>query len=103
MITEIVFFNLPKGTTRAEVTRLYETTAGKWATNTDLVEKYYFFDEEKSLGGGVYIWKSREAASRWHGSDYHRMVEELYGSPPQIQILDAIIRVDSLAGNVHLL
>ena len=101
MITEIVFFDLPKGITRADVTKLYETTAPKWAVNEDLYEKYYFFDEEKSLGGGIYVWKSREAAARWHGSEYYRMIEDLYGSSPRIQILDAIIRVDSLAGTVH--
>jgi hypothetical protein len=66
-----------------------------------LIEKYYFFDEERSLGGGVYIWKTREAAARWHGPEYVAMIEKVYGSSPRIQILDALIRVDAVRGEVN--
>lgn len=101
MITEIIFIDLPKGITRDEVMTKYRTTAPQWAANKDLIRKYYFFDPDKSLGGGVYIWKSREAASRWHGEEYHRMVQNLYGSPPRIQIIDALMHIDSVAGTIE--
>jgi hypothetical protein len=66
LITEVVFIDLPRGITRAEVMELYNRTAPKWAKNEDLIEKYYFFDEERSLGGGIYIWKTRcPAAVAW--------------------------------------
>ncbi|MGO9772650.1 MAG: hypothetical protein ACLPSW_24480 [Roseiarcus sp.] len=101
MVTEIVFFALPKGTTRADALALYRRTADKWLANPDLVEKYYFFDEERSLGGGVYVWRTREAARRWHGEEYQRMVQSLYGAPPRMQILDALIHVDPIAGRIE--
>ena len=70
MITELVFLELRKGITREEVMSLYRQTAPAWAKNPDLLSKYYFFNEEQSLGGGVYVWTSKEAALRWHGEEY---------------------------------
>ncbi len=101
MIVEIVFFNLPAGTTRAAALALYRKSAGNWVENPDLVEKYYFFDEAEGLGGGVYVWPDRQAARRWHGADYEAMVAEVYGAAPNIQILDALIRVDPLARRIE--
>jgi hypothetical protein len=101
MITEIVFFDLPAGISRAEALALYRQTAGGWLTNPDLIEKYYFFDEERHLGGGIYIWRSREAALRWHGEDYVQRVRALYGSLPRMQILDALLHVDPIGGRMR--
>jgi hypothetical protein len=101
MIVEAVFFDLPAGTTRAAALGLYRRSAGNWAENPDLIEKYYFFDEARSLGGGVYVWPDREAARRWHGAEYEATVAEVYGAPPKIQILDALIRVDPGASRIE--
>jgi hypothetical protein len=100
MITEIVFFDLPKGARRADALALYRKSAVNWLANPDLVEKYYFFDEERNLGGGVYIWRSHEAAQRWHGEDYQRMAQSLYGASPRMERLDALIHVDPVAGRI---
>lgn len=101
MIAEIVFFDLPAGTKRADALTLYRQSAGGWLSNPDLIEKYYFFDEERHLGGGIYIWRAREAALRWHGEDYVRRVRSLYGAPPRAQILDALVHVDPVAGRTR--
>ena len=88
-------------TTRADALAMYrKTAADRWVSNPDLIEKYYFFDEETHLGGGVYIWPTREAAQRWHGKDYVAMVEATYGAPPRFQILDAVIRVVPARGEI---
>jgi hypothetical protein len=94
MITELVFFDLPKGTTRTRALEMYRQTAGTWLANPDLVQKYYFFDEARSVGGGVYVWPSRAEAEKWHGDAYKKKVFSIYGSPPRIEILDALIHVD---------
>jgi hypothetical protein len=98
MITELVFFDLPKGTTRTQALELYRKSAEPWLRNPDLIEKYYFFSDENCAGGGVYIWNSREDAARWHGEDYKSRVRSVYGSAPRIQILDALIHVDPKRG-----
>lgn len=79
---------------------LYRQSASKWLANPDLVQKYYFFDQEGPTGGGIYIWRSRDAALRWHGEEYRAMVRSLYGAEPQIQILDALLHVDPVLGVV---
>ncbi|MEL6316174.1 MAG: YdhR family protein [Pseudomonadota bacterium] len=101
MVTELVFFDLPKGASREEVLALYRQTAGTWAENPDLIQKHYVIDEESWTGGGVYIWKDRAAAQRWHGPEFVEMVTARYGGPPRIQILDAVLRVDAVAGRVE--
>ena len=70
LITEIVHFDLPKGISRADVLAKYRQTAPAWSRNEDLVQKYYFFDEAKILGGGVYVWKTMDAARRYHCDEY---------------------------------
>ncbi|PRC92514.1 monooxygenase [Solimicrobium silvestre] len=94
MITVLISFNLAPGTTRTDALHIYRNSAKKWASNVDLIEKYYYFDEQTLLGGGVYIWKSIEAARQWHGPDYVAMVESVYGNAPRIQILDTLIHIE---------
>lgn len=94
MIVEIVRFDLPSGTTREGALALYEHTAPGWLANPDLFEKYYLFDAQHCEGGGVYIWRSRDALERWHGADYRRMVASRYGSPPRIQTFEARLHLD---------
>jgi hypothetical protein len=103
MIVEIVQFNLPSGTNRAEATELYRRSAAVWVKNKDLIQKYYFYDGAARQGGGVYIWPSREAAQRWHGEDYRETVHRTYGSMPRIEMLDALLHVDTAAGTVRVL
>jgi hypothetical protein len=100
MITELVFFDLPKGITREEVMAKYRQTAPAWARNEDLVHKFYFFDPAKSQGGGVYIWKTREAAHRWHGEEYRNRIRALYGSEPRMTYLDTLVVVDNVLKRV---
>jgi hypothetical protein len=100
MITELVLLQLRKGITRDEVMALYRQTAPAWAKNPDLLLKHYFFNEEQSVGGGVYVWTSKEAALRGHGEEYRTRVRELYGSEPRISHFDTLIVVDNVLKEV---
>ncbi|KAJ54774.1 hypothetical protein ACMU_16805 [Actibacterium mucosum KCTC 23349] len=100
MITEIVTFDLPKGISRDEVMAKYRTTAPAWSQNTDLIRKNYFFDETKSQGGGVYVWKSMEAAEKWHGAEYQQRIRDLYGSDVTMTRFDTLLVVDNVTGEV---
>jgi hypothetical protein len=96
VITETVYFNLPTGISREEVLAKYRQTAPAWSKNQDLVQKYYFFDESKNLGGGVYIWKTLDAAKHWHGAEYQARIKALYGSEPQITYHDTLLVIDNV-------
>jgi len=95
MIITVVTFGLPPSTRRADALALYQGSAPRWASNPDLVEKTYFFSADRSLGGGVYHWRSLEAARRWHGEDYRRQIRERYGSEPRIDMFEAVLHVDT--------
>jgi hypothetical protein len=101
VITEIVTFQLPEGISRDQLLAKYRSTADKWRQNPDLVHKQYFYNADKNTGGGVYLWKSMEAAQRWHGSTFRQMVMEIYGSEPSMQYLEGMLVVDNLSGQVY--
>jgi hypothetical protein len=100
MITELVFFDLPRGITREEVMAKYRQTAPAWSKNEDLIHKFNFFDAAMNRGGGVYIWKTKEAAQRWHGEAYRNRIRALYGSDPAMTYLDTLLVVDNVLDRV---
>lgn len=100
MITEIVFFKLPDGISREELMSKYMSTADAWSKNEDLVEKQYFYDANQNRGGGVYLWKSKEAMFKWHGDEYKSRIKEIYGSEPEMAYFDSLIHVNNLLGKV---
>ena len=102
MITEGVHFALPPGITREELLAKYRQTAPAWASNDDLVQKLYCFDAEKSLGGGVYIWKSRDAARRWHGDEYKARIRALYDCEVRMDFYDTLVIVDNVGHEIRL-
>ena len=100
MITEIVTFDLPKGISRADTMDKYRQTAPAWSRNADLVRKHSFFDEAQSLGGGVYIWKTMQAAEKWHGEEYIKRIKDLYGSDVTMTRFDTLLVVDNVTNEV---
>ncbi len=98
MITEIVIIQLPDGTTREEVISNFEKTAPTWRENPDLISKNYLFDAEKGIVGGVYLWKEKANAEKWHGVEFRKKVKEIYGAEPESQFFETPILVDNRAG-----
>jgi hypothetical protein len=62
MITAIVNFRLPAEIDAKKAAELFKGSASKYRGMTGLVRKYYLFDEQNRVGGGVYLWKSRADA-----------------------------------------
>lgn len=101
MITEVVQFSLPPGTNRDAALAKYRQTAPAWAKNEGLVHKFYVFDPARNLGGGVYVWKTMDAARRWHGDEYKARIRALYGSEPTMTYHDTLLVVDNVARQVY--
>lgn len=97
MITEIVTFKLPAGMTREKVQANFEKTAPVWGQNPDLLVKYYLYDEEKGVAGGVYLWREKADADKWHGEDFRKKVKDLYGAVPESVFYETPIVIDNLA------
>ena len=100
MITEIVTFTLPEGMTQEDAAANFEKTAPSWRANPDLIRKNYLLDAGNRIGGGVYLWKERAHAEKWHGPEFRKRVKEIYGSEPKSQFFDTPIVVDYAAGAI---
>jgi hypothetical protein len=100
MITEIVTFKLPKGMTREDVVANFEKTAPNWRANPDLIRKNYLIDADQGVAGGVYLWKERAHAEKWHGEAFRAKVKEIYGNEPEIRFFETPIVVDNVTGAI---
>ena len=97
MITAIVRFTLPQGTSLDAAKAMFEKSAPNYKGAPGLVRKYYLFGEDRT-GGGVYLWESREAADRMYSDAWKKMIAERYGNSPQITYYETPVIVDNAAG-----
>lgn len=98
MITEIVVFDLPDGMSREDVVANYRRSAPNWRANPDLIRKNYLYDATARKAGGVYLWRSMEAARRARDAAWLERVRRTYGSEPVIQYFTTPLIVDNALG-----
>ncbi len=95
MITAIVNFKLPDGIDAKQAAALFRDSAPKYRGVKGLVRKYYLFDEETRIGGGVYLWKSRIDAEAVYTPQWQAYIAERYGAPPDIRYFETAVIVDN--------
>lgn len=100
MITAIVNFKLPVGIDAKQAAELFEASAPKYRGVKGLVRKYYLFDEESRIGGGVYLWKSRLDAEAVYTPQWQAYIAERYGAPPEIRYFETAVIVDNESGRI---
>ena len=83
MITAIVQFPLTSGITLEQAREAYEGSAPKYRGLPGLVRKYYLFDSATGIGGGCYLWESREAAESFYDDAWRRFITDRYGAEPR--------------------
>lgn len=98
MITEIVSFHIPEHMTREDVVALYESTVAGWKANPDLLRKNYLYDPASSTGGGVYTWKSIEAAKESHGEAFCARISDIFGAPPEFAYFETPVLIENEHG-----
>lgn len=94
MITAIVRFPLPKGMTLDDAKAVYEKSVPNYQGVPGLVRKYYLFGQDQ-MGGGVYLWQSKEAAEKMYSAAWKKMITERYGTAPEISYYDTPVIVDN--------
>jgi hypothetical protein len=82
MITAIVNFKLPAEIDAKKAAELFKGSAPKYRGMKGLVRKYYLFDEQSRIGGGVYLWKSRADAEALYTPEWKAWAADRYGAPP---------------------
>ena len=64
------------------------------------MRKNYLYDAEAGIAGGVYLWKEKAHALKWHGEEFRQRVKDLYGAVPASQFFETPIVVDNVAGEL---
>lgn len=100
MITALVQFKLPQPSTPEKAKEIFLTTAPKYREAQGLIRKYYLLSEDGTIGGGVYLWRSRDDAEKCYTSDWRRFIAEKYGSEPSIHYFATPVVVDNLIGEI---
>lgn len=99
MITAIVQFNLPPGTSLEDAAALFRMSAPKYRGMKGLVRKYYLYNDS-GAGGGVYLWESRAAAEGVYNAEWRAMIADRYGAEPTITYFDSPVIVDNVSGEI---
>ena len=94
MITAIVRFKLPPGTTREDAKALFEKSRPNYEGVPGLVRKYYLYGDDLT-GGGAYLWTDRATAERFYSDQWKNSIKERFGNAPDIQYFDTSVIVDN--------
>ena len=100
MITAIVNFTLPAEIDAKKAAELFKGSAPKYRGMKGLVRKYYLFDAEKRIGGGVYLWKSRADAEAVYTPQWQAYIADRYGQLPDIRYFETAVIVDNASGQI---
>ncbi len=99
MITALVQFKLPAGTSRDDIVETFNSTAPKYQGLPGLIRKYYLIGNE-GTAGGAYLWDNREAAEAVYTTEWRKMIAERYGAEPVITYFETPLVVDNVSGDV---
>ncbi len=99
MITAIVRFSLPEGTTLDDARTMFKGSAPNYRSVAGLVRKYYLFDPA-GTAGGVYLWESRAAADRLYTDEWRQMISDKFGAPPEVSYFESPVIVDNVTNQI---
>ena len=100
MITALVQIKLPESMAKDKAKDVFAGTAPKYQEVTGLIRKYYLLSEDGATAGGVYLWKSRDAAERLYTDDWKTFILQKYGTKPSVTYFDSPVIVDNLVGKI---
>ncbi len=99
MITAIVQFKLPAGTSPAQAAELFNASAPNYRGVPGLIRKYYLLGDD-GTGGGAYLWESRAAADALYTEEWRAMIAGRFGAEPRITFYETPVVVDNSADEV---
>ena len=100
MITTIVQIKLSETLSLNKAQDIFATTAPKYIEIQGLIRKYYLLSEDGETAGGVYLWKSREAAEMLYTEEWKKFILQKYGSEPSVTYFYSPVIVDNLLGEI---
>jgi hypothetical protein len=100
MITALVQFDLPFGTTVAEAAELFRQSAPEYRAMPGLIRKYCMFGEQGQVIAAC-LWESRDAAEQSFNAEWRRRFAQRYGIEPTITYFATPVVVDNALGLIE--
>lgn len=100
MITALVQFELPQPLSREEAREIFSGTAPKYREIQGLIRKYYLLSQDGRTAGGVYLWKSQQAAERLYTDEWKKFIFDKYGTTPSVTYFESPVIVDNTMGEI---
>jgi hypothetical protein len=100
MITALVQIKLAEPMTKDKAQDVFAGTAPKYREVKGLIRKYYLLSKDGATAGGVYLWKSRDAAEQLYTDDWKTFIKQKYGTKPSVTYFDSPVIVDNLVGQI---
>jgi hypothetical protein len=94
MIVAVVNFALPAPLTGDEARAMYEASAPNYQHVDGLRRKHYLLSEDGRIGGGVYLWDSREHAEKMYDDAWRARIAARYGAEPSVTYYESAVTVD---------
>ncbi|MCW9033795.1 MAG: YdhR family protein [Rhodospirillales bacterium] len=97
MIITVVNFSLPEGMSNEEAAKLFEASVPRYQDLPGLRRKHYLLgqDNKTGVGGGVYLWDSREAAEAVYNEEWRKGIEARFGATPTVDYYDTPVTVEN--------
>ncbi|MGI9425275.1 MAG: monooxygenase [Hyphomicrobiaceae bacterium] len=98
-VLTIVTYRLPEGTDREAAVQLFRDSIPRYMATEGLLRKNVLYKE--GIGGGIYLWESREAAERAYSPEWVAYMTEKYDHPPELTYYETPITMDRQYNVVH--
>lgn len=92
--TVIVTFPLGETISLDMAKSMFEASAPTYKKIPGLIRKYYLYGEGP-MGGGVYLWESKEAAEQLYTKAWRDRLAERVGAQPSVQYFSSPVIVDN--------
>ena len=100
MIVELVTFKAPPGADWDDILKDARAVIPRWRANADLLRKHFLLSDDGQECGGLYIWRTREAAEAAHDAAWCASLGKRTGAPPTIRYFQLQMLLDNEAGMV---
>ena len=95
----VVTYRLPDGTDREAALQMFRDSIPRYMATEGLLRKNVIYQE--GVGGGVYLWESREAAEAAYSDEWKAYMTEKYNQPPELTFYESPITMDRQYDTVY--
>ncbi|MEJ2376476.1 MAG: YdhR family protein [Pseudolabrys sp.] len=94
MMTAVVTIKLPAGLTREQWLENTKKIAARFQNIPGLIRKQFLYSD-RGVGGGVYLWETREAAEACYRGSWRDNIRNMFGVEPEITWFESPVVVDN--------